>query len=130
MKKYLTGTLLFLLAFGLASPTFARTYMHDQGQNQLRRIQQGVYSGELTKKEVRILRQEQRNIRQLKRRYLRDGRISKRERRVLGERYARAGRHIYRLAHNNRRSYSRYSYNAPRYSHNHGLIGFSFGHRF
>jgi CRISPR/Cas system-associated endoribonuclease Cas2 len=131
MKRYLTGTLLLLLALGLTMPAFARTSMHHSERNQMRRIQQGIHSGELTRKEARILRREQRNIRRLKQHFVRDGRISRHERRALRKRYAKAGRHIYRFKHNERRRYA-YGYGpyAPRYNGGYGVYGFLFGQRF
>ncbi len=111
MKKQLSKTLFVLLALGIAIPALARTSsLHEMERIQARSIQQGVYSGELTRKEVKVLQQEQRNIRQLKGRFLRDGHFSRGERRVLQNRYASAGRHIYRLKHNDRTRYT-YGYN-------------------
>ena len=131
MKRYLSGTLFFLLALGVAMPAFARISLHDMESNQMRRIQQGIHTGELTRKEARKLRHEQRDIRRLKRHFVRDGRLSRHERRTLRKRYARAGRHIYRFKHNQRTRYA-YSY-GPNTSWNnpgHGGYGFSFGYRF
>ncbi len=131
MKRYLTGTLLFLLTLGLAMPAVARTSLYDLERYQIRRIQQGIHSGELTRKEARILRREQRDIQRMKRYFVRDGRISRFERRILGKRYARADQHIYRLKHNRSTRYTyRYGRHAPRHSSGHGVYGFSFGYRF
>lgn len=131
MKRYLSRTLLFLLALGLAMPAFARTSLYDLERRQMQRIQQGIHSGELTRKEARILRREQRDIRRMKRHFVRDGRISRHERRVLRKRYAKAGRHIYRFKHNSRTRYT-YGYGPYRSRHNggHSVYGFSFGYRF
>ncbi len=129
MKRYLTGTLLFLLTLGLAMPAVARTSLYDLERYQMRRIQQGIHSGELTRKEARILRREQRDIQRMKRHFVRDGRISRYERRILRKRLARADQHIYRLKHN--RS-TRYAYSYGRYAprHSGGRYGVSFGFRF
>jgi hypothetical protein len=131
MKKITINSLLILLALGLTMPVFARGSLYDMQREQRWRIKEGIHSGELTRKEARVLRREQRNIRRMKRHFVRDGRISRHERRVLKRRYARAGRHIYRLKHNNRTRYG-YAYGpyAPRYNGDYGVFGFSFGHRF
>lgn len=131
MKRYLTGTLLFILALGLAAPTFARGSLYDLGKQQMRRIQQGIHSGELTRKEAKTLRREQRNIRRLKKRFVRDGRISRHERRTLKRRYVRADRRIYRLKHNHRVRYA-YEYGPypSIYDGGYGMFRFSFGRRF
>jgi len=123
MKRYLTGTLLLILGLGLALPAFARSSLYDLERQQMRRIQQGIHSGQLTRKEAKVLRREQRDIRRLKRHFVRDGRVSRHERRVLRKRYARADRRIYRYKHNRHTSYTR------RYSGDHTVLGFSFGHR-
>jgi hypothetical protein len=131
MKKYLSKAVFILLALGLSMPAFAMISLHDMERNQMRRIQQGIHSGQLTAGEVRILRREQRSIRMLKRRFLRDGRLSRGERRTLRHRYTRASHHIYRLKHNSR---TRYSYRHNPYSHwhfgGHGVYGLLFGHRY
>ncbi len=124
MKKRLSKTLFVLLALGLAAPVFAGTSLHNIERNQMRSIQQGIHSGELTRHEARVLRNEQRNIRHLKRRFLRDGHFSRGERRTLRHRYVSAGRHIYRLKHNRSRSYSYgHNRNTPWGRGGYGVIG-------
>lgn len=122
MKKQFSKTLFVLLALGLAMPAFARTSLHDMQREQARSIQQGIHSGELTRAEVRVLRQEQSNIQKLERRYLRDRHLSRGERRTLMNRYTQAGRHIYRLKHNRQRNYA-YGYNPHSPHGNHGIFG-------
>jgi CRISPR/Cas system-associated endoribonuclease Cas2 len=124
MKKHLTKTIFILLALGLAMPAFARAPLQSVERNQMHRIQKGIHSGALTRGEARVLRQEQRNIRNLKRRFLRDGRFSRAERRTLTHRYTSASRHIYRLTHNNRTNYaSRYGRHSPWGHGGYGLFG-------
>ncbi len=131
MKKYLSGTLLLLLAMGIAIPAFARISLYEIEREQRWRIKDGIHSGELTRKEARTLRREQRDIRRMKRHFLRDGRMSRYERRTLRKRYARAGRHIYRLKHNHRTRYAyRYGPRTSWYNHGPSRYGFSFGYRF
>jgi CRISPR/Cas system-associated endoribonuclease Cas2 len=131
MNKSLGKAVLILLALGLAMPAFARAPLYEKERNQMLRIQQGIYSGELTRGEARVLRKEQRNIRRLKRHFLRDGRLSKRERRTLRYRYKRASRHIYRLKHNYRTRYA-YSYHpfSPWNYGGHGGFGITFSQRY
>ncbi len=127
MKKHLSKTIFVLLALGLAMPAFARVSLHDAERNQMHRIQQGIHSGTLTAGEARVLRKEQRSIRHLKRRFLRDGRLSRAERRNLRYRYTKASRHIYRLKHNR---HTRYAYGPNPYSPwghgGYGLLGLVF----
>jgi hypothetical protein len=70
------------------SPAYASA---DQLQERLERqegcIEQGIESGELTRRESSILRREHRELRQLTRLLAEDGRLSKWERRTLEEKY-------------------------------------------
>ncbi len=112
MKKQLSKALFVLLALGLALPAFAGNSLYNIERSQMHRIQQGIYSGKLTRGEAVVLKREQRSIRQLKRRFLRNGHLSMGERRTLKNRYASASRHIYRLTHNRatRHTYRRNPY--------------------
>ena len=128
MKKHLSKTIFVLLALGLAMPAFARTVsINHMERNQAHSIQQGINSGELTRHEARVLRREQRNIHQLKRRFLRDGHLSRGERRALSHRYASASRHIYRLKHNRDRNYAYGHRGHTPWGHDdYGLLGLLF----
>ncbi len=126
MKKHSSKILFVLLALGLAMPAFARTSLHDMERTQVRSIQQGIRSGELTKGEVRVLRQEQRSIQRLENRYLRDGHLSRGERRALMNRYVQAGRHIYQLKHNRHARYDRRNYRRSPWDGSYGMFGLLF----
>ena len=134
--KIVTKTLLIgLLGMGVVLPAMAGPG-YGQNWNQEQRIAAGLRSGQLTVAEVRILRNEQAQIRQLQRIFLRDGRLNQRERRILEQRRERASRHIYRLAHNHQqrnrwRVENRDQNHTPRGGgYNHGFQPDSgFGHR-
>ncbi|NPV04609.1 MAG: hypothetical protein HPY67_07745 [Syntrophaceae bacterium] len=68
-------------------------------ENQERRIDQGVQSGELTPKEAGKLEAEQARIRQAESRMKSDGDLSPQERRRLHNMQDRASDHIYRQKH-------------------------------
>ncbi len=92
---------------------------HGHGENRLldridrqhERIKQGAKSGELTRKEVKILKRQQHKIRHLSRHFREDGYLGKKERRILRRKLDRASDNIrelkhndvYRYAHRNRR---------------------------
>lgn len=80
----------------------AAGYFQDRQTNQRYRIQHGLASGQLTPGEARKLIRDQRHLRQLKRHYLADGRLSVRERRILDRRLDRSSHRIYRYKHNHR----------------------------
>ncbi|TWJ32705.1 hypothetical protein [Geobacter argillaceus] len=71
-------------------------------QNQEKRIQQGIKSGELTPKEAGRLETEQARIKQDEARMKADGNLTKKERAKLRREQNRASRDIYRKKHNER----------------------------
>lgn len=95
----------------LATPAIADRYDGDDNRNdrfeqrldrQHWRIEQGVRSGELTGREVKRLRKEQRHIAKTKRKFSRDGYLDRKERRQLRRKLNRASDRIYRLKQNER----------------------------
>lgn len=75
-------------------------------------IEQGRYSGELTRREYRDLKAEQRAIQDMENRAKADGHISKREYRDIREAQANAARHISQESHDGQKSwYRRWLYN-------------------
>ncbi len=123
MKIFSKGLLVAVLGLGMALPAVADAGYNrdrDRSYNQHKRIEEGIRSGELTREEVRILRREQRKIGQMRRDFLRDGRITKWERKVLVNNLNRASKHIYRLRRNNQRAYYRYR---PQHRYSSPLLG-------
>jgi hypothetical protein len=70
---------------------------------QQRRINQGVESGELMKRETLRLEKEAYEIQQAKKQAKSDGDVTRRERVGLRRELNQSSRHIYRAKHNNRR---------------------------
>ena len=96
----------------LATPAIADRY-YDDGYHhanrlehridrQHRRIERGIHSGELTRKESKRLHKRLRQIAKLKRRYTRDGFLDRHERRKLHSKLNAVSNRIYRLKHNDR----------------------------
>lgn len=86
----------------------------ERQQQQQRRIEGGLYRGQLTPREFQSLNSQQYRIDKLEHRFKRDGWLSRAEQRILENRLARASRHIEHLKHNNRypgRGYDYYGYN-------------------
>ncbi|MCP4283953.1 MAG: hypothetical protein GY792_05820 [Gammaproteobacteria bacterium] len=65
-------------------------------------IKEGVRSGELTRKEAKRLRKQNRHIAELEHSFWRDGHLSRYERRTLHSELNAASDRIYRLKHNDR----------------------------
>ena len=102
MKALVALTMIAASAIGMT--TVANAGTHDPRVNarqvhQRERIQQGVRSGELTRRETRKLAGEQRDIRQLERAYKSDGQLTGAERRDLHHEQNQASRDIYRQKH-------------------------------
>jgi hypothetical protein len=74
-------------------------HVNQRQHNQRERIQQGVKSGELTRRETGRLAEEQKDIRQLERAYKSDGTLTGAERRDLQHEQNQASRDIYRQKH-------------------------------
>jgi hypothetical protein len=96
-------TLAGVLAVASASQADTRNtrdpHVNARQQNQRERIQQGVKSGELTRRETGRLVEEQRDVRQLERAYKSDGTLTGAERRDLQHEQNQASRDIYRQKH-------------------------------
>lgn len=101
MKNF--RTLAAVLALAAAAPAFAQntdTPRIDQRQaNQEQRIDQGVASGELTKRETRRLDAQQDRIDRAENRAKADGQVTKAERARLAHRQQHASRDIARQKH-------------------------------
>jgi hypothetical protein len=79
-------------------------------ENQRFRIRDGVTTGELTRKEAKRLRKQQRRIARLARSFMYDGYLDRYEFSELREKLNRASQRIYRLKHNHRVGYARHHY--------------------
>lgn len=98
MKKVIA--LLFSIFLGLAIHANAQTPGVDQRQhNQRERIQQGVVSGELTRRETANAVHDQRHIRRAERRAEADGVVTGRERARLHHKQNKASRDLTRNKH-------------------------------
>ena len=77
----------------------ATPVINKRQQNQKDRIQQGVKSGELTKREARKLRKEEKEIRKEKRAAKADGTVTKQERKAIRKDERKASRDIAKQKH-------------------------------
>lgn len=79
------------------------------------RIEHGIRNGELTRKEARRLRKQQRHIAKMERKFTRDGHLDRYERRTLHRELDAVSDRIYRLKHNDHRR--------DHHRHGHGYKG-------
>ena len=103
MKSIVMAAVAAAVMSGFAAPGFAAG-TRDPGvnarqANQRERIQQGVKSGELTRRETRKVAEEQRDVRQLERAYKSDGTLTAAERADLHHEQNQASRDLYRQKH-------------------------------
>ncbi len=107
MKKILMMTAvagaLSLMAAGAAFAGTNDPGIQQREQNQERRIDQGVASGQLTPKEAGRVEAQQAKIKQDEARMKADGNLTKKERAKLTREQNRASRNIYRKKHNQRK---------------------------
>src|ERR1044072_4272005 len=105
MKKYFAAVLTLAGVLGVVSVSQADAHrtrdpgVNQRQHNQRERIQQGVKSGELTRRETGRLAEEQRDIHQLEHAYKSDGTLTGAERRDLQHEQNQASRDIYRQKH-------------------------------
>jgi len=105
----LTRSLLIVtLGAAIAAPAQARPHrggVYDRMDHQVRIMERGIESGALTKREVKILRREQYEIRDLVKDLRAEGYSSHKRRRILDRRLDRAENHIRAFMHNDERRY-------------------------
>ena len=104
MKRTATAVMLLLATTAVASAHDYRGYgtndIDVRRANQIRRIEDGRHSGQLSWREYRFLRREQAHIAYDERRAKADGYVSPYERRRLNRELDESSRDIYRLKHN------------------------------
>ena len=103
MKGTIIMTAILLIAVMGMTQTASAGYFADRQQQQERRIQQGVASGQITPREAQKLYRDQRELRLIKRYLLADGHLSGSEVRILTAYLERSSNQIYRYKHNHRR---------------------------
>lgn len=103
MKRLITtlAVLTFMVGVLFSSPAFAGRVANRQIR-QHNRIDQGVSSGELTRRETASLVREQKAFQGLKKQFWQDGHLTPKEHIRLENAQDRSSDHIYRLKHNNR----------------------------
>jgi len=103
MASLVMGSLAFTVtpvgAWGVNDP-----YIQRREYNQQQRIDRGIQSGQLTRREARRLEAQQNRIQRVENRMKADGRLTGRERARLTRMQNRTSRNIYRLNHNYRRA--------------------------
>lgn len=94
---------LWVFFSGLATAQHCAPPYGKHGYHQRERIREGWHSGDLSRREMRELRQQQRHIHMAKRRMLRDGYIDPQERRQLKRMKKQADRNIWKEKHDRER---------------------------
>jgi hypothetical protein len=111
MNRTAKNLFIATLCLFTAAPAFAghrHDRLLDRLDRQQNRIERGIDSGELTRREARTLKKQQRRIHRLAREFYADDHLCKRERRILHKKLNRASDRIYALKHNDEYRYARY----------------------
>ena len=98
-KKLWIGLILCAFFVWTGNASAAGPYGERQGR-QLKRIEQGIENGSITRGEYKRLKKEQRKVAVMKRHARQDHHISRHEARRLARMQDQASRHIYRYKHN------------------------------
>jgi hypothetical protein len=98
-----TGAAAMLLTSALYAGPTDDPRIQQREQNQQKRIDQGVKSGELTPAETGRLEREQAKIKQDEAQMKSDGKLTKRERAKLTREQNKASRDIYKKKHNKKK---------------------------
>jgi septal ring factor EnvC (AmiA/AmiB activator) len=111
MKSLTKSVLATAMLMVVAIPAYAhhndrKGDIQNRLERQHTRIEQGIDSGELTRKEAKELKREQRKSRHLYQEFREDGYLSKRERRKLHRRLDRISDQIWDLKHNERKRHN------------------------
>jgi hypothetical protein len=122
MNTFVKSLLIATLGIGMVLPAAADASSRHKGHKLDNRIEQGIRSGELTRKEASKLRRKQREIRHMRRDFLSDGWLSKQERRKLAKANERLSKKVYSLKHNDRRAHYR-SRSLRQYPRSYPLFG-------
>ena len=127
MKTLVTLLSIAALAF-MTIPVHAEHNSRESGRhdrieqrldNQRYRIHRAIDAGELTRKEVKRLRKQQRHIIRLKHKFMRDGYLDRYEFVTLRDELNRASKRIQRLSHNDRNNYKHHYDHKPKYYKRH-----------
>lgn len=100
MKKTITLLIILVVSLTVVSAQTLTPKINRTQKNQQLRIQQGVKSGELTRREARKLENQQRVIQHNKRIAKADGVVTSRERKQIRNEQSRASKNIYLKKHN------------------------------
>jgi polyhydroxyalkanoate synthesis regulator phasin len=95
----LAATLLSISAFAAAAAGTETPRIDQRQANQERRIDQGVASGELTKREARRMNRQQAAVNKVEDTAKADGEVTAKERARLTKMQNKTSRHIYRQKH-------------------------------
>ena len=109
MKRHLktvmgAGVATLLMATALYAGPTSDPVIQQREQNQEKRIDQGVKSGELTPREAGKLDRQQTRIKQDETRMKSDGKLTNKERRKLTAEQNRASRDIHKKKHNEKKA--------------------------
>lgn len=99
VKRMFATTFALGVALAAVAPMAHGATIDERQEYQQERIERGIQSGELNKREAARLQREQNRIQAMENKALADGELSKKERRKIQRRLNKSSRHIYREKH-------------------------------
>ena len=102
--KFVTAAVFAALALPAFAQTTSTPRIDQRQENQQRRIDEGVKSGQLTKKEAARLQKEQARIQKMENKAAADGKVTAKERRQIERAQDRASKNIERERHDKQRA--------------------------
>ncbi|MES9937259.1 MAG: hypothetical protein ABW153_12505 [Sedimenticola sp.] len=105
MKRLITAGMIVLAAVAVAQPVSAdgqrrHGHLKEMAREQAMEIREGIRAGDLTHREARKLRKQQKRLKRRFNDYMDDGWLDRGERRELKTAYRKAGKRIHRLRNN------------------------------
>ena len=97
--KFVTASVIAALAFPVAAQTSSTPRIDQRQKNQQQRIDQGVKSGELNKKEAARLDKGQARIQKMENKATADGKVTAKERAKIEKAQDRESKRIFREKH-------------------------------
>jgi len=105
LANLLVGTALIVAAFSVAAQATSTPRVDTRQDNQGKRIEQGVKSGELTKREARRLKRGQHHVQNMENRATADGVVTKKERAQIEQAQDRQSKRIARQKHDRQQAH-------------------------
>ena len=101
---FVAGLLIVGIQISASAQTLTPGITDKQVEQELK-IKQGLVSGELTRREAKVLKREQNQVKLMKKVAKADGKVTRKERKAIRRKQKSADKHIYRQKHDGQSRY-------------------------